>query len=103
MRKILLGAVAFLCMAGPASAGSEPFLGENMLFGFSFCPKGWLPADGRLMSIPQNTALFSLLGTTYGGNGKVNFKLPLAKPETTVDFVTLTSCIAVTGVFPSRP
>jgi len=103
MRKMLLGAVAFLCVAGPAQAGDLTFIGEVELFGFNFCPQGWLPADGRLMPISQNTALFSLLGTTYGGDGKTTFKLPEPKAEVTKDFIPLTQCIAVEGIFPSRP
>src|SRR5678815_1673408 len=103
MRKMLLGAVAFLCVAGPARAGDLTFIGEVELFGFNFCPQGWLPADGRLMPISQNTALFSLLGTTYGGDGKTTFKLPEPKAEVTKDFIPLTQCIAVEGIFPSRP
>ena len=55
---------------------AEPFLAEIRPFAFLFVPKGWLPCDGRLMPINQNQALFSLLGTTYGGDGRVNFGLP---------------------------
>jgi microcystin-dependent protein len=55
---------------------AEPFLGQITCFGFNFAPRGWLPADGRLMSISQNSALFSLLGTMYGGNGVNTFALP---------------------------
>lgn len=55
---------------------ATPFLGEIRVVAFDFAPQGWLDCDGRLMSIAQNTALFSLLGTTYGGNGTTNFALP---------------------------
>ncbi len=55
---------------------SEPFLGEIRCFGFNFAPVGWATCDGQLMPISQNTALFSLLGTTYGGNGITTFGLP---------------------------
>ena len=55
---------------------SEPFVAEIRIFGFSFAPKGWAFCNGALLSISQNTALFSLLGTTYGGDGKSNFALP---------------------------
>src|SRR5712664_3412650 len=57
-----------------------PLIGQVQLFAFSFVPAGWLPCDGRLMSIMQNQALFSLLGTTYGGDGRTNFALPNLKP-----------------------
>ncbi len=55
---------------------SNPFLAEIRIFTAGFAPKGWALCDGQLMSISQNTALFSLLGTTYGGNGTSNFALP---------------------------
>lgn len=55
---------------------SNPFLAEIRIFTGNFAPKGWALCDGQLMSISQNTALFSLLGTTYGGNGTSNFALP---------------------------
>lgn len=54
----------------------DPFVAEIRIFPFNFAPKGWAWCDGQLLPISQNTALFSLLGTTYGGNGKSNFALP---------------------------
>lgn len=55
---------------------SDPFIGEIRLFGFSFCPRDWAVCAGALMSISQNGALFSLLGTAYGGDGRTSFGLP---------------------------
>jgi microcystin-dependent protein len=55
---------------------AEPFLSEIRLMSFGFPPKGWALCDGQLLPINQNQALFSLLGTTYGGDGRVNFGLP---------------------------
>ena len=55
---------------------AEPFLSEIRLMSFGFAPKGWALCNGQLMPINQNQALFSLLGTTYGGDGRVNFGLP---------------------------
>jgi microcystin-dependent protein len=55
---------------------STPFLGQITLFSFDFAPKGWALANGQLLPINQNQALFSLLGTFYGGNGTTNFQLP---------------------------
>jgi microcystin-dependent protein len=55
---------------------ATPFLGELKLMSFSFAPKGWAQCNGQLMPINQNQALFTLLGTTYGGNGTTNFALP---------------------------
>ena len=55
---------------------SDPFVAEIRVVGFNFPPRGWAYCDGQLLSISQNTALFSLLGTTYGGDGKSTFGLP---------------------------
>jgi len=55
---------------------ADPFVAEIRIFPFNFAPKGWAFCDGQLLPISQNTALFSLLGTTYGGNGQSNFALP---------------------------
>lgn len=55
---------------------SDPFLGEIKLFSFGFAPRNWAMCNGQLLPINQNQALFSLLGTTYGGDGRVNFALP---------------------------
>jgi len=55
---------------------SEPFIGEIKLFAGNFPPRGWQFCQGQLLSIAQNTALFSILGTTYGGNGQTTFALP---------------------------
>jgi microcystin-dependent protein len=55
---------------------ADPFVAEIRIFPFNFAPKGWAWCDGQLMPLSQNTALFSLLGTTYGGDGKSNFGLP---------------------------
>jgi microcystin-dependent protein len=55
---------------------SEPFLAQIMLVSFNFAPKGWASCNGQLLPINQNQAIFSLLGTTYGGDGRVNFALP---------------------------
>lgn len=54
----------------------DPFVAEIRIFPFNFAPKGWAFCDGQLLPLSQNTALFSLLGTTYGGDGKSNFALP---------------------------
>jgi microcystin-dependent protein len=55
---------------------AEPFLGEIRTFGFDFAPKGWAKCEGQLLPINQNQALFALLGTFYGGDGRVTFALP---------------------------
>jgi microcystin-dependent protein len=55
---------------------SDPFLGDIKVVAFGFAPRGWAPCNGQLLPIQQYTALFSLLGTSYGGNGQTNFALP---------------------------
>jgi microcystin-dependent protein len=55
---------------------ADPFVAEIRIYGFNFAPRGWAFCDGQLLPISQNTALFSLLGTTYGGDGKSTFMLP---------------------------
>ena len=64
---------------------SSPFVAEVRIFGFNFAPRGWATCDGQILPISQNTALFSLLGTTYGGNGQSNFALPDLKGSVVVD------------------
>ncbi len=63
---------------------SEPFLGEIRIFTFNFAPKGWAFCNGQLLPINQNQALFSILGTTYGGNGLNNFALPNLQGRTAI-------------------
>jgi len=69
-------AFVFLLPSAPVKAAYEPFLGEIMWFGYNFCPRGWAPADGALLAIGSNQALFSLLGTQFGGDGRTTFGLP---------------------------
>jgi len=79
----------------------EPFLGQIDLLPFNFAPQGWAFCDGALLPISQNTALFSLLGTTYGGDGVSTFALPNLKGKEPVD--GLHYYIALVGIYPSRP
>lgn len=69
-------ALATTVPAVPAHAGLNPFIGEVMPVGFTFCPRGWANADGQLLPINSNQALYSLYGTTYGGDGRTTFALP---------------------------
>lgn len=62
--------------AAPASAQADQFIGQLTPMGFTFCPQGWAQASGQILSIAQNTALFALIGTIYGGNGVTTFALP---------------------------
>ncbi len=82
----------------------DPFIGEIRAFGFNFAPRGWAQCDGQLMPISQNQALFALIGTTYGGDGRTTFALPNLRtsgiPAGTG--ITVPYCIALQGIFPSR-
>ncbi len=60
----------------PSRSSADPFIGEISMFGGNFAPRGWAFCDGQLLAISSNTALFSLLGTTYGGDGRTTFALP---------------------------
>lgn len=72
-----LSCIIFLVLGLNYSAYSnECFIGELRMFGGNFAPRGWALADGQLLAISQNSALFSILGTTYGGDGRTTFALP---------------------------
>jgi microcystin-dependent protein len=105
MKKMTIaGAVLLTLSPGSiAVASQDPFVGQTMTTAYSFCPRGWAAMNGQLLPIAQNTALFSLLGTTYGGNGQTSFALPTAKPAFSATGATLTQCIALQGIFPPRP
>lgn len=65
---------------------SDPFIGEIKMVGFSFAPYGWAFCNGQILSIQQNSALFALLGTTYGGDGKTTFGLPNLQGHVPIGF-----------------
>jgi microcystin-dependent protein len=65
---------------------SDPYLGQIQSFGFNFAPRGWALCNGQVMNIATNTALFSLLGTMYGGNGQTTFALPDLRGRTSLHF-----------------
>ena len=77
---------------------SYPYIGQIMIFGGNFAPLDWAFCDGSLQSIVQNTALFSLMGTTYGGDGRTTFALPDLRA---VAPNGLTYSICMQGIFPS--
>lgn len=78
--KNILLSTAFVCgtigASTTAHAGTDVFMGEVTIVGFNFCPRGYAPTDGQLLPIAQYNALFSLLGTMYGGDGRKTFGLP---------------------------
>ena len=75
MKKVVMSLAALVLLARAALA-QEAFVGEIRMVAFNFAPTGWALCDGQLLSIAQNTALFALLGTTYGGDGQTTFALP---------------------------
>lgn len=79
IRRVVAALAAMFYMVLPGGSwadGVNPFVGEIMWVPYNFAPRGWATCDGQLLPISQNTALFSLLGTQYGGNGTTNFALP---------------------------
>ncbi|MCS4303802.1 phage tail protein [Chryseobacterium sp. BIGb0232] len=79
MKNLLFVCTLLICSAfSPAlkAQGSDPFLGQIAFVPYNFAPNGWAECNGQILPIAQNQALFSLLGTTYGGNGTTNFALP---------------------------
>lgn len=77
MKKITILLLMTVSLLGSQNAFSqEPYLGEIRMFAGNFAPRGWAKCEGQLLSIASNTALFSLLGTTYGGDGMTTFALP---------------------------
>ncbi|MDN4080521.1 tail fiber protein [Paenibacillus polymyxa] len=96
---ILLGGTAI--SPKQAHAGYEPYMGEITMYPYTFAPQGWLKCEGQLLPIAQYSALYSLLGTNFGGDGVRTFALPDlrgASPLPNVNYY-----IAIEGDYPSRP
>ena len=88
------------------SYASEAYVGEIHLFSFDFAPRGWAKCEGQILSIQQNAALFSLIGTTFGGNGTTTFALPdLRTAAVQFENSPQPMCyyIALSGIYPPRP
>lgn len=73
---LLIIVLTLFCGTNQTQAQTNPFIGEVIMFGGNFAPRGWAFCDGQLLAISQNEALFSILGTTYGGDGRTTFALP---------------------------
>ncbi len=78
----------------------EPFIGQILLLPYGFVPRGWAFCEGQVLPIQQNEALFSLLGTQFGGDGRTTFALPDLRGKEPIPDARY--CIALTGIFPSR-
>jgi microcystin-dependent protein len=80
----------------------DAYIGSLSLVAFNFAPQGWMFCQGQLLPISQYTPLFALIGTTYGGDGTTNFKLPNLTGPTDASGATLNWMIAIVGIFPPR-
>ncbi len=100
LASLALAATAFT--TAPAKAGADAYIGEVFLFAGTFCPRNTMEAKGQTLPIAQNQALFSLLGTTYGGDGRTTFKLPNIKGHSYATFRKMKYCIVVEGIYPAR-
>ena len=108
MHKIIAAAAGTVALglaalpATPAHA-QDKYLGEIIVVAANFCPRGTLKADGSLLEIGKNSALFSLLGTMYGGDGRNTFALPdLRNKLAAANGAALLHCIVTEGIYPSR-
>lgn len=90
---LFIAASTFALLAGfvPATHAQYPYIGEIKLFAGNFAPRGWAFAHGQLLSISENEALFSLIGTTYGGDGQTTFALPDLRGRVPVHYGTYVS------------
>ena len=88
-RKAILASASAVALAGvptvPAQAQVTPYLGQLQVFAGTFCPRGWSTASGQLLAISSNSALYSLLGTFYGGDGRTTFALPDARGRSVIN------------------
>lgn len=99
---LIFAAAASLGLAAPLAA-ADPYIGEVQTFAGNYCPRGYAPLQGQLLLINQNVALFSFLGTTYGGDGITKFALPSAKAiPTLTQGAPLLPCIALVGIYPPQ-
>ncbi len=82
----------------------DAYIGEIRYFAFGFAPRGFVPCHGQLLSLYQFQALFALIGTTYGGDGRTTFAIPDLRGKSPLDRDSSEShqCICVSGIFPSR-
>lgn len=81
---------------------ADTYLGDVRAMSFGFAPRGWAQCQGQLLPIQQNQALYSLIGTQYGGDGKVSFALPALPPVPSQGGGALTYCISIQGAYPPQ-
>lgn len=95
----VLAAIASLYSA-PAQAGDGDYIAEVFLNAATFCPRGTTEADGKLLPIADNSAVFSLVGINYGGDGRTTFGLPDLREQAPRE---MRYCFVLEGLYPSRP
>lgn len=104
---VIAPVVGFYNLGVPTAATAQDFyMGQIVMFGSNFCPRNFAEANGQILNIAQNQALFSLFGTTFGGDGKTTFGLPnlsgRAPSAPPAPSANLKVCIAISGLFPPR-
>jgi microcystin-dependent protein len=102
MNRIVLALAVSLAAASPAAADSAHYLGEIIRITSNFCPTDTIETNGQLLPVSLNLALFSLLGTRFGGNGSTTFAVPLLKPVFANDGSRVIQCIVTVGNFPPQ-
>lgn len=110
MKKLLFPVVLASALSIPVLAQADPkYLGEIFTFAGNYCPEGTLEAKGQLLNITannssghNNTALFTILGTTYGGDGRSTFALPNLTAKGESDKPKVTYCVVINGMYPAR-
>ncbi|OPX85283.1 tail fiber protein [Pelotomaculum sp. PtaB.Bin117] len=80
----------------------DPLLGDIQLFAFDFAPSNWMTCEGQTLNIATNQALFSLIGTKFGGNGTTTFCLPDLRNALPMQGMGMHYCIAIQGIYPDR-
>lgn len=96
--------LTIMCLVGVSrSVHAEDFIGQIIMLPYTFCPAGYKEAEGQLLKIADYAALYSLLGTQYGGDGQTTFALPKLHGASETGSGKLKVCIAVNGIYPQRP
>lgn len=105
-RLLLIAAAAMMVSTVEVSARANPYMGEVGVFPYTFCPVGYLRADGSVLAIADYPALYALLGVNYGGDGQTTFALPKialsSAPSSLASATAYAVCIAVDGIFPTQ-
>jgi len=104
LKSMVLALLVSFTLTPAAHAGPDPSLGDVIRFAGNFAPRGWEFCDGQILPIADNENLYSILGTTYGGDGRTNFALPNLKDEGIIKSNAYFGqyIIAIQGTYPNR-